>query len=562
MVFRSRLARFLVRNERRLAGSLLLIGVVLRLVPILWGSVHFNADQSGFHPDEPKLVRYIDDFPESLSTYHDYRYPSLLPFGYGLLWAPVAEVLDLSSPEPSLPGQRSYEAALLFGRAANVLLFGLGGLLLVWGFTRYCFGRGPALLALAAANCLGRPLLSTALVLPDVPSAVLLFAAFFLLARAEREDRLTNRSMAGVGAVIGLATAVKYTPAVGLLGVVLVLGRAVLDRRIALRAAIRRALVTGASAVLTFLLFVPGVLYDTQRFVGSMTFELRNKLSGSELDPLLLPQGALRCYGAPLLLVAALGVVLALRARRSPSQRRGVTLLAATVCLVVYSLLFLDSFRADYAVLYFPFVAMFAGVGLWGILRLPVNWTLVPVVAALLLGTLDSARWGIVRYTGDPYYRIDAWIKSNVPPGPLGRAPSPTFHTVEPAPPRGYEYVPPARDPEFVVLSGRYRDGVMGFLDDPEGTYRLMVKRWGEERAARFFSIEPGKRRFGALDEAAIRFYEGLLREDPQTREYELVAGFEPVDSPLDMPGYWMGVYRRLGDSPRGVRQRAEGAPR
>ena len=161
-------------RERRLLIVLFVVGLLLRVYPILWSSAHYDPNAGGFHPDEPKLVRHMDDFPESLQTYTDYRYPTLIPFTYGIVWMGVGGALDLRDPEASMPGTPSYEAALLFGRGLTVLLFGLGGMWLTWAFTRRLFGPGPALFALGSTNLMGLPMTSASLVQTDVPSTALL----------------------------------------------------------------------------------------------------------------------------------------------------------------------------------------------------------------------------------------------------------------------------------------------------------------------------------------------------------------------------------------------------
>ena len=194
-------------RERKLLIVLFVVGFLLRVYPILWSSAHYNPDAYGFHPDEPKLVRHVDDFPESLQTYKDYRYPTLIPFAYGVVWMGVGGALDLRDPEASMPGEPSYEAALLFSRGLTVLLFGLGGMWLTWLFTKRLFGPGPALFALGATNLMGLPMTNASLAQTDVPSTVLLLAVFYLLARYTSGPELRTRDFALVGLTLGAAAA-------------------------------------------------------------------------------------------------------------------------------------------------------------------------------------------------------------------------------------------------------------------------------------------------------------------------------------------------------------------
>ncbi len=537
---------FIERHERALLFSAVLIGLLLRLVPILWGTVYYDSQQAVMHPDEPKLVRPLDDFPGSLATFHDYRYPTFLPFAYGALWAPVGEVLGLRDPEPSVPGSDSYEAAQVFGRGLNVLFFGLGGLLAIWAFTRRCFGVGPALLAVAAANTMGLPVTSTAMVSPDIPAAVLLFLMFYLLARAESRPVLTPKAMVGVGLALGTATAAKYTSGVGLLGVLLVVGYAWRRQHIDARGALRLACTAGLAALAAFLFFVPGVLYDTQNFVDSLAYEYRNKMQLSDSTFYYVKRSIVDNFSIWLLGLALLGLVASARLRREVSSRKSFTLPAAGLALAAYLLISLRSFRPDYAILFFPFVAMFAGVGLWKVLQLPNRALgLVAVGAFLLFGTLQSAHWCLLRYTGETRYRVSAWITKNIPPGPIGEAPSAARRSSGARAPEGYEFVSVHRFPEYIVMYKRRADQALDALADPEASRQLMATFWGEENADKFFSWEPGKRRLGMLKERDLRFYEDVMLGMRRRWKYDLVKEFEPVDAPLDLPGRWCAIYAR-----------------
>jgi hypothetical protein len=537
---------FIERHERLLVVSMMFIGVLIRVLPILWGSVYFDAQQTVLHPDEPKLVRPLDDFPGSLSTYHDYRYPSLLPFAYGALWAPFSEVFDLRDPESSIPGSESYEAAQVFGRALNVLIFGLGGLLAIWAFTRRCFGAGPALLAVAAANVMGRPVTSTAMVSPDIPAAVLLFLIFYLLARAEGQPRFTVKAMLGVGFALGAAAATKYTSGIGALGVVLVLGHAWKRSQLEVREALRLLLVTAAAALTSFLMFVPGVLYDTQNFIGSLAYEFRSKLQLAQTDSSHLLRAIEANFPLWLVAVALLGVAVSSAMLREHSARKSFVLPAAGLSLAVYFLVSLQSFRADYAIPFFPFVAMFAGVGFWKVLQLPTRAVgLVAVSCLMLFGMLQSTHWCLQRYSGDTRYRIDAWITENLPPGPLGSAPSPTARNSGAKAPEGYQYIGVHGRPKFIVMFQRRAEKALEAIADPEDAHQRMVTYWGAERAAREFSWEPGKRRLGLLRERDLRFYEDVMLGMRRHFMYDLIKEFEPVDAPLDLPGRWCAVYAR-----------------
>ncbi|MCB9914806.1 MAG: glycosyltransferase family 39 protein [Planctomycetes bacterium] len=539
---------FLARHERALLVAFVVIGVLLRAVPILWGSTWFHERQATFHPDEPKLVRPLDDFPASLRTFDDYRYPTLLPFAYGALWVPVRELAGLADDAPSKPGAPSYEAAQVFGRALNVLLFGLGGLWLLWAFTRRLFGPEPALLAVAAANVMGRPLVSTAMVLPDVPSAVLLCAAFYALLRAEERPRPTWRAMVPVGVALGAAAATKYTAGVGALGVAFFAAYLWKRRRVDGRTALRLLLTAAGAALVTFLVCVPGALYDTQRFLHGLSFEYRSKLVESRAQPSTWLPALEKNFPLWLLALAAVGAVLAPRRQRAHLGRPSVVLGAAALSLTLYLALVARSFRADYGVLFFPFVAVLAGLGLWELARVPSRRVGAAVAAlALTLGTVQAGAWSLQRYTDDVRYRADAWIRAHVPPGPLGLAPSPLIKSAGIQAPVGYRFVGVKSFPDYVVLFEQRTTHVLDFFADPAEVRARMLTYLGETRVAQEFSTTPGERRLGQLRELDLCFYEDVLFGERRAWKYDLVAEIDPVDSPLDLTGGWIRIYRRTG---------------
>jgi 4-amino-4-deoxy-L-arabinose transferase-like glycosyltransferase len=552
--WRSPQSAFVARHERKLVALLLLIGLVLRCVPLLWGSTYYNPAQSGFHPDEPKLVRWMDDLPGSFTANTDYRYPPLLPIAYGALWLPVRAAMGIDSSGRSTVGEESYEAAQLFGRALNVLVFGLGGLLLIWSFTRRRYGAGAGVLALASASTMGLPVTSTALMLPDIGAAVLLFAVFVQLARLEARSRIDLRGVLVAGVLLGAASATKYTSAVGVMGILALLGSEVHRRRLSPLQGLRLAAAAGTGAVLVFLLFVPGVWLKFEAFSDSLAYEYRNKLVTSKLDLASLPDTFRESFPWPLMAAAALGVACAWRWRREPAQGRSVVMLSAAATLAIYFLVSLRSFRPDYALPFFPFVAVFAGVGLWQLVRLPA-WRVgsLAVVAGLTLGVAQSSRWVSMRYSADTRYAFEEWVTEHIPQGAIGLAPAPTFRSSGASAPAGYHYVGVNTFPEYLVIFQRRADQVREFLDDPEALKQKTARIWGPERAASEIVSLPGRRRLGGLDETDLQFYEDVLLGQRRRWRYDLVKEVTPSDAPLDLPGRRVWIYRNSGTTRGGL---------
>jgi len=62
--------------QRFALPGLLLFSFLIRFWLIGWGIGLFWFDARIFHPDEPKVVRYVDRFPDSMKENYDFRYPT------------------------------------------------------------------------------------------------------------------------------------------------------------------------------------------------------------------------------------------------------------------------------------------------------------------------------------------------------------------------------------------------------------------------------------------------------------------------------------------------------
>ena len=504
---------------------LLLVGLSLRTYPILWGSEYFHEVQYDLHPDEPKIVRAIDDFPESLRTNHDYRYPTFLHNAIGAAWWTVGSALDLRQPEPSQAGQPAYEKALLFSRALMVLLFGLGGMLLVWAFARSLWNRQVALWALAATSIQAWVVSSTNLVQTDIPAAFGLLAVFFWLLKLDRKENLRPTHGLVAGLILGSATAMKYTSGIGMLALAITWFAAIRRKALDPKPAAGFAGLAFLGALASFLLFVPGAAYDFTSFRISLEYEWISKSKAPDFDWATLWSGLTDCLPLWILVPALLGAVDCLRLKPR------TTMLSIAVCLGTYVAISAKAFRPDYAIPLAPFAALFSGVFLWRLSRLGKPWSWLPV-AYLIAGHLFVAYVVHARYTQDSRYRFDAWVHENIPPGPLGEGPIPTRRSwASPKWPTGYQSVSGHKRPEWLVLFYRHYLPFLNTVEDPNFYPQ--------------FSSEPGKRTLANFTEKDFLFYEDVLLEKDREFHYDLVREFEEKDLPLDMQGVLIQVYKR-----------------
>ncbi len=533
-------------HERRWVAGLLLAGLVLRLIPVLWGSTYYDTANHGFHPDEPKLVRVLDDFPESILTQHDYRYPTLLPFTFGALWWVVGEGLGLREGAASQPGEPSYESALLFGRVLTVLVYGLGGMWLTWLFARRLWGARAGLGALLLMNGMGLPLTSACLVQTDVPSTVWIVLTLVLLMQWEKSRAKSTFLLAA--AASGAAIATKYTAGIVLLPLLAALLQGLREERINRRDAAHAALFALAVIIATFVLFVPGILIDTQAFVDSLQYEFKSKMVSARFSPANVAEALRMNYPYWMMGLAAIGF---LRRPRTISWWLPATLGG----LVLHALLSARSYRPDYAVVFFPFVAGLGGLGLsWlsGMLqaRLCAPWRRGVILFIVVAVHLHSGRVVAGRYTHETHYRFAGWLEKHVPPGPVGEGPRTTPRRGGANVPEGYEYVSVHSQPEWIVLFDRRNEHALRVLLDPNQVREDLLNQVGPEESARLFSTTPGKRRLMRLKERDFKFYEDVLLGQKRKFHYERVAELRPSDWPLDWQGEGMSLYRRVKRSP------------
>ncbi len=527
-------------SRRRTVLILVLVGLLLRAVPVLWGSTFLNDEQFSMHPDEPKIVRAIDSFPDTLTTYHDYRYPHLLHTGIGLLWWPVRGAMGLELPEQSLPGQPSYERALVFSRVVVLLVFGLGLLVLLAKFARR-LGRPEWAPWFVAAGSV-QPLLvgNTALAQTDVTGATLLFLVFYVLLRIEKTPAIGNRHALLLGFVQGLSVVTRYVNLAACAGSLLVLVMAMRRGAAAPRDLPRILglwLLAFAGAVIAFM---PGILYDFEWFKKAIEYEFQSKIRLDAFSPsIVLEQAELGCPVWVLIPGLVGAVILILRTR-------SWAIAASVLTLALYFATTYRVLRADYMMPLLPMAAVFVGT-LLGTL-----WNgkggKAPRVAALayvMFGLAASGKAVVDRYRADSLYRFNHWLHGEVAPQTLGLAP--TVRGVGlgvPMLPDGYSFVSVHERPEWIVVPGRYARQVENLSQDPAYYGNLGV------------ILDLETKSLGKMTPKDFDFYDDILTgrdgfrpfggaREIEPFDYELHVTFERPSRHLDMAPESLEVYRR-----------------
>ncbi len=515
-------------RQLRTLALIIIVGTLLRAVPILWGTTFWNPVQYNFHADEPKIVRQVDDFPTYLTEYHDYRYPHFLHMSYGIAWWTIGGALDLRDEEVAMPGVPGYERALVFSRLLNILVFGAGGMWLLWLFAKRLFDPTVALFAVAASSVQGWVVASTSLVQTDVPSAYALFALFYVLIKHDRAESLRPRQGWLVGIILGMAVAMKYTSAIGCLAICISALGAMRRKAMTPGQGVAYVGLAAIGCVLAFLAFVPGAVYDTYNFHGWVKWEFTNKMKDARFSLEGFLNALLTCMPIWVMIPSLVGLVWFL------VKRRSLTVFSILTCLGIYVAISARAFRPDYAVSLMPFAAVFSGYALSKLAKFKVAGPAM-AVAYLVLGHAFVGHVVSQRYLGDTRYTAEAWIQENIEPGPLGDGPiAVAGRSMAPECPTGYKFVPVYDQPEWLVLCERHYELFVNTTKDPNFYAN-----------AGHVVEDPENRVLGLFTERDYRFYEDVLMGMGREYKYDLVQKLVSPDLPLDLQGEDVLIYRR-----------------
>lgn len=532
-------------RRRRAILACLVIGVVLRAIPMLWGSAFFHRDQFALHPDESKIVRYADDFPGSLETNGDFRYPLLVHHVSALAWWPVKSLLGWGDDgvfvqwaqekqrmpdEASMVGKWSYERALLFLRGLLVLIYGVGGTLLLMGLTaRLGFERAVPWVA-AAAALQPWPVVTTAVVQTDTAGAYMLALLFFVLVGMERRGRYSGRDAVCLGAAVGAAVAARYTSGVGVVGAAWVVVQAVRSGALGGAAALRFGGKAAVAAAVTFVGIVPGCVYRFADFRRSLEYEFRSKQAITTFDLDQIWDSLTQCAPVWILMPTVLGALVAWRARGEGNRTATQTAIAVT--LAVYFAATAKSLVPDYCMPLMPVAAVLTGVAM------EASWRRGKAMRAMICGWLVFAfaitsATVYMRYAADTRYQVDAWIKEHIPPGDIGM-PRTALGKKKTAlrAPSGYRFIDVYDEPEWVVI--------------PHRRYRPIYKVYEDPNYFPGYPFYPVKKTLGLLTARDFEFFEDVLFEKRGKYRYELQVQIERSSWALDYRGYGVRVYRRM----------------
>jgi hypothetical protein len=533
----------LFHGHKCLCG-ILLVGLLLRIVPILWG-IPLTADVKSYHADEPTAMSHLLGFPSQFfEPRANPEYGNSIQYLIGLLLLPVqlivGKLCHLSHTYALI--------ALICARLANVIM-GTACVYCAYRLARNCFDRRVALLSAVFVATSFYHVLNSAVFTLDVPMSLLVLMNLLILGHALATRHVEAYVLLGIAS--GFLIGTKPTAGVFLAVTVLSTFFALWPLRsqpIPLAVCIRQALhhlaVYGLVAGAVYLLLHPDTYLAPDEFIrhfilgkavwvdqapvfGSTLLSwFKNTVIPVGLPVLLLAIASIAMLGAAgrkamtpvlLLVVFYYGLFGAMGAQIPPRHVIVVApllcILAAVACVRLFQLRSVLLKASAVAV-----VVASAGVSLYlcicGI-YLRLHDTRPPasryIAATVAKGTTLGIGSVSERYT----WRFHPW-----------RYPQIDF--------RYFSEVPSWNEPEIVVLSSYDYDVVLQTLaSDRLGTGYVLDERYNREWP--FFS-PPTPRLF--------RLYDEIF--NAKNSRYELLKAFSiDVRVPIEFPPPEIRIYRR-----------------
>ena len=188
-------------RENKILSLIMLCGLVLRVIPILWG-IPILPYIGGYHPDEPKAYRTIINFPGIYLTTNFFQgYGTTVQFIIGFILLPLKLVLV------KLLGLKGHYAviAIVFSRFVSVLA-GTATIYLIFHLSKKIFDKKVGLISAAFFATAFYPTMNSSLITLDVIMGFLLIANFILCIYALENNRLSPYMILGVATGILIGT--------------------------------------------------------------------------------------------------------------------------------------------------------------------------------------------------------------------------------------------------------------------------------------------------------------------------------------------------------------------
>ena len=531
------------RIEIRLVTLVVVLGFVLRVSTILWGTgiLPFSGR---YHPDETYTVKHAAEFPGNYGRDTNFLTGSTIPYLVAALLLPAKAML----------GPTQWELACLLTMRLFSVLAGTGTILLIYQLARHLYdGSTTALLAAAFTAVSFTFCMNSSFATLDIFVSFFILACFLALFRAIESQQLRDFILLGVlaGILLGTKTStivfLGVIPALAVLDIVRARGEAAATARRWLRWLV----VTNATAFIVFAVTTPSVLLNFSDFLSAWRTAKshwydRTMVPWSGVFPIWWRASVL-ALGMPTMIGFFAGAIFL------PAKNRDKNL------IILGFILFWYLFHRHHLYLRFvasvaPLICLYAGQYCASLLK--VRKPLFQVAGAgLAVAILAVSVWGCVfgihlRFN-DPRTVAARWLKDHTQPETtIGIArtdvPDSGFDNWENPPLEGLDLkvVSPQTRPALIVVSSRAEHDMLLALRSP----KLQNWTWDPNFKTDWFgNIPPTPETFRLFDE--------LMQE---TGDYRLEKYFMPgTDFEVDFIG-GVFIYRRITSERLGVTQRPE----
>jgi len=515
-------------REHQILTAILGVGFLLRVSGIFWGTPFLDPFETIYHPDEGHITKGAVRFPQHVLSNQYFIYPTFFQYFLGLLTFPLRLFFDeLGVPASGGADTNFYFVVTVIGRLCSVLV-GTGTILLTYFFAKDIYDERRALLASTLVAFTLYHVTNSSFMTTDVLTSFLLVLFLMALRWAFLKPE-SSKYFIYSGVALGLLVGTKYTGAIAGLAIVVLYGHALLLRRrsspngkgVPIATLHVHLMLCGGSALVTFFLTTPGILFHFPSFLDSLDF-LRNDLGRHDLPRTELTTWVVvfwkvcMAVGVPIALTFLWGLCF--------SYPKHIYELSFIAILTVFFVYFGATLFSRYVILVVPLIAMIASNGLF-------TWCewkghLFPIFGKFMIVAVVMVSFG---YCLDGVYvrlhetRIQAarFIHENISAGTTVGV--------------GYSAKNRKRDDWMrpTVDFSRYQK--MDFFDYPEilmvTSYDLdpIIRALNSGKISRDYIYDQQHNKdwweFSPPSPRIFRFYDELL--NPQRTQYELIVQYE-----------------------------------
>lgn len=527
-------------DPRRLLPIIIVIAFLLRIPGIFWGLPIIDKYAHLYHPDEPKIIRGAMAFPEDIFENKDLRYPTGLHYFIGTIVLP----LDALTASSQLSDSQFQNLTFVIARLISIA-HGLAAVMLVYMFGKKYYNTNTGLLAAALLSVSLYHARHSAIATTDVATSFWIMVVLTMLYRFS--PRSSYRDYIVLGALTGLLTGIKYSGAIVVVSIGIVLLKVLSEAqgRNQKQKIIIGGLISAPTAIFAFLITTPTILVNPNAFRESMAvlsiFVGGQRVPFWNIQPLFAGYNFLvDAVGLPLALLTLFGIVFALR------KSEWYFSLPLVLMTVVYILYFWGSMFPRYYILILPILSLLAARGAASFVNSRNYYLKLGMLTALAITIFYSIIYtiaGTVLLLDDTRSEASAYIQANIPAGAtvgywyIGT----TFRGGWELPfvdPEIYRFADNLDHPEYVILTSqsylRFERALSS--DDLSADYV-----WDPQFAFAWY--------MGRIPAPEVfEFYDYFLNGIGEKYNYELIEVFDPlnINVPIEFPPPEIRIYRRI----------------